>query len=392
LLKLLSHPEFRAYFSKKELEEALIAILLSKLVSFVFDYVFFELFLSNNAEEDAAGRRERLNLFLSMRSSGSKKSLNDVIKHEFPDIDLELVIAILCGVASTESRQARLISGIIKSSIDVRVLDYLGRDSHHTGIPPGEGIDIDHIVNSLTWAPADGSLGITRIGVHSVEHLLCARYWMYNRVYWNQINRSLASMVRYTIYALIKAGDLTANHFIREVMNLDEPSALEWLHESWDATAGEKYRYASVLSPLRLPRPRPYRLLLELSGMTWSKKHISAARKLTPDQLEEIRIEFIQSSSLANKLSIADVLFDIPRDKVLKLGEDVQVETERGKWERLRDISDIVRTLPDAFLETGFKFRVFLNGELPLNESEKSALAGEAREFLGKEIKPNDSV
>ena len=47
LIKLLANPQFRVDFSKKELEEALVAILLSKLVSFVFDYTFFELFLSN---------------------------------------------------------------------------------------------------------------------------------------------------------------------------------------------------------------------------------------------------------------------------------------------------------------------------------------------------------
>jgi len=386
LLKLLSHPDFRASFSKKELEEALIAILLSKVVSFVFDYAFFELSLSNNADEDAARRLERLKLFLSMRPSEAKKSLQEVITKEFPDIDFDQVVGIVAGVPREASLQARLISGLIKSSIDVRVLDYLGRDSHHTGIPPGEGVDIDHIVDSLTWAPNEGSLGIARFGVHSVEHLLCARYWMYNRVYWNQINRSLAAMIRYTIYALIKAGDLSPNHFVREVMNLDEPSALEWLDETWNAAAGEMYKHASVLSPLRLPRPRPYRLLVEFSGKTWSKKYISSARQLAPDKLEQLRINFIRSCSLTEKLSIADLLFDIPRDEALKLGEDILVEIERGKFEKLQDVSDIVRTLPEAFLETAFKFRIFYNGEWALTESERDVLSKEAREFLEKEF------
>jgi HD superfamily phosphohydrolase len=386
LTKLLANPQFRADFSKKELEEALIAILLSKLVSFVFDYAFFELFFSNDAQKDMEGRRDRLRMFLTLKDHANQVSLKELIEKHFPGIDLDLVILILCGHPPPSSRQARLISGIVKSSIDVRVLDYLGRDSHHTSIPAGHGIDINQIIDSLTWDPETGNIGITRTGVFSVEHLLCARYWMYNRVYWNGINRALAAMIRYTMYAMMKIGDLKTNHFIKEVMNLDEPSALQWLDQEWNATANDQYKHSSILAPLLQPRPRPYRLSIELSGKTWAEKYIGAARGLLPEELEEKRLRFLQVSSFAKRLKVGDVLFDIPRDKALKLGDDIWVDTGRGKTEKLLDASEIVRVLPKAFLETAFKFRVFVNPEALSSEEERGALGAEAKKFLELEF------
>ena len=326
-------------------------------------------------------------MFLNLKGHADQQSLKELIESRFPSVDLDLIILILCGQPPAGARQARLIAGIIKSSIDVRVLDYLGRDSHHTSIPSGHGIDIDQIVDSLTWDAATGDIGITRTGVFSVEHLLCARYWMYNRVYWNGINRSLAAMIRYTLYAMIKAGDLTVNHFIKEVMNLDEPSALHWLDQEWTSTAGDIYKHSSILPPLLQPRPRAYRQVLELSGKTWSEKYIDRARALSPEQLEEKRLSFLRNSTFSARLKIGDILFDIPRDKALKLGDDIRVDIGRGKSEWLVDASEIVRVLPKAFLETAFKFRVFINPEIEMTENERIGLGGEARQFLEGELK-----
>jgi len=387
LIKLLANPQFRADFSRKELEEALLSVLLSKLVSFVFDYAFFDLFLTNDPEKDATSRELRLNLFLGLKAHADQKSLREVIEHRFPGADIDLVIKILSGKPPKTSRQAQLIAGIVKSSIDARVLDYLPRDSHHTSIPAGHGIDINQIIDSLTWSAETGSIGITRMGVFSVEHLLCARYWMYNRVYWNSINRALAAMIRYIMQATIKAGNLDENHFVREVMHLDEPSALHWLDQNWNSTAGDGYKYSSILPLLQQARPRPYRLVLELSGKTWSEHYINSARGMTPEALEKGRIRFIETCSLSTKLKRGDVLFDIPRDKALKLGDDIRVQTGKNSSERLIDASEIVRVLPKAFLETAFKFRVFVNPEINLSTAERNALGTEAREFLEIELK-----
>ena len=385
LVRLLANPEFRADFSKKELEEAIITIMLTKLVSFVFDYAFFEMTLTHDGKKDETERQDRLNMFLSLKSSHDQLSLSDVIKKMFPDVDLTLVVSILCGRPPEGSRQARLISGIVKSSIDVRVFDYLGRDSHHTSIPAGSGVDINQIIESLTWNSDTGDLGITTIGVFSVEHLLCARYWMYNRVYWNTINRSLAAMIRYTLFAMLRTGDMKTNQFIREIMNFDEPSALAWLDQHWNGTAGDAYKHFSIIPLLTLPRPRPFRVAIELSGKTWSENYIESARNLPPERMEALRMKFIRECTLVKKLRPCDVLFDIPRDKSLKVGEDICVQTPRG-WEKLSDASEIVRALPKAFLETAFKFRVFYNPEAGLTDHERDALGREATQFLEAEL------
>jgi len=108
---------------------------------------------------------------------------------------------------------------------------------------------------------------------------------------------------------------------------------------------------------------------------------------MTPEALEKGRIRFIETCSLSTKLKRGDVLFDIPRDKALKLGDDIRVQTGKNSSERLIDASEIVRVLPKAFLETAFKFRVFVNPEIDLSTAERNALGTEAREFLEIELK-----
>ncbi len=381
LLKLISQAEFRASFSKKELEEAIIALLLTKITSFPLDYAFMELFQIDDGAKDAKARLGRLNLFLDATFEQSA-TLRETIAEHFPDADLTSVTNIVAGTSKSSSPQAHLIAGIIKSSIDVRVLDYLGRDSHHTGIPAGSGVDIADIISNLTWTESNGNVSISRHGVFSVEHLLCARYWMYNRVYWNRINRSLAAMTRYTIFALTKAGNLDVLNFIRAVMHEDEPGALRVLADRWNDSAGEQYKYASIIPLLQLPRPRSYHLLLELSGANWTTSKIEMARRLSPERMEALRIRFIRTCSLKDLFSVSSVLFDIPREKPAKFGEDLNVSLDDGTFEPLAKHSDIIAILPAAFLENAVKLRVFIDPSLKLKKAEMEQLRKEAQLFL----------
>lgn len=355
LTKLLSLPKFRANFSGKELEEALVSVLLLKIASFPLDRVFFGLYPTR---PDGLTTRDIITERLERRTDG--ESLASLLQEHF-EIDLNAVLPIVCDekVSSKEPYQ-KIISGLLRSSIDVRVMDYLVRDSHHTGIPAGLGIDVGNIVDSLTWTEREG-VGITPSGVFSVEHLLSARYWMFSRVYWNQHNRSITSMLRHVIYSM-KSERFNPSEFVRCMMDVDQVGALNLLNTQWKENANYN-RYTEILDLLTQSHPRTYEAILELRVPSWAENQKKLVRSLTSERLEELGETFRNRIAFGKDLVRGDILFDIPHEDPLKLGEDIYVvhATSDGVTheEPLTGVSDIVATLPNAFLRSAVTFRVF---------------------------------
>lgn len=90
--------------------------------------------------------------------------------------------------------EAILSEIIIGDAFGVDRMDYLLRDSHHTGVAYGK---FDHIrlIDNLRILPksyttgGELSLGIDQGGLHAAEGLLLARYFMYTQVYYHPIRR-----------------------------------------------------------------------------------------------------------------------------------------------------------------------------------------------------------
>jgi HD superfamily phosphohydrolase len=362
LVKLLSQPEFRVQFSKKELEEALLVILLSDLVSFPLDHIYFEIYPDEPRTGEALGRTDLFGRFLRYGKSGL---LADVLRDVFPLANLEFVAGILSRQPRTEEH-SKLVSMLVKSSIDVRVLDYLTRDAYHTGINAGTNIDIENIIDNLRFLRGTKNLGISRNGVHAVENLLCARYWMYSRVYWAARHRALVAMLRYTLYALLKRGTLSSEELLKGVLFADEYRVLGLLGEWWGKYAGSEYQDHSLVEYLLRPRPIPFSPILELStqGEGVPAAFIGRARQLGVDGLEALRLKMIREIRLGVELRTGDLLFDVPLRTSLKLGEDIDVEISRNDIQPLRESSELVRSLSQAFEISAIKFRVFLRPEV----------------------------
>ncbi len=73
-------------------------------------------------------------------------------------------------------------------------IDYLLRDSHHTGVAYGR-FDHYRLIDTLRILPkeeegsTEPTLGVEEGGLHSAEALLLARYFMYTQVYFHPIRR-----------------------------------------------------------------------------------------------------------------------------------------------------------------------------------------------------------
>ncbi len=85
---------------------------------------------------------------------------------------------------------------IIGDAFGVDRMDYLLRDSHHTGVAYGK-FDQYRLVDTLRILPqsneSDGlqepALGVEEGGIHSAEALMLARYFMYSQVYFHPVRR-----------------------------------------------------------------------------------------------------------------------------------------------------------------------------------------------------------
>ena len=106
-------------------------------------------------------------------------------------LDGAQVVALLGGRLPPErSFLAQIVSG----ELDVDKMDYLLRDSLYCGVRYGV-YDLDRLVDTLGTivAPETGARGrgIEEGGVHAVEALILARYYMFTQVYFNVTGKAL---------------------------------------------------------------------------------------------------------------------------------------------------------------------------------------------------------
>ena len=88
----------------------------------------------------------------------------------------------------------RLLPPIVSGELDVDKMDYLLRDSLFCGVRYGN-FDLDQViatVRPLTDGDGDGHrLGIDAEGLHAVEGLILARYYMFTQVYFHVTGKAL---------------------------------------------------------------------------------------------------------------------------------------------------------------------------------------------------------
>lgn len=87
----------------------------------------------------------------------------------------------------------RLLSQIISGELDVDKMDYLLRDSLYCGVRYGS-YDLDRLldtIEAIRQPDGDWSLGIDQGGIHTLEALVMARYYMFTQVYFNVTGKAL---------------------------------------------------------------------------------------------------------------------------------------------------------------------------------------------------------
>ncbi len=88
----------------------------------------------------------------------------------------------------------QLLSKIVAGELDVDKMDYLLRDSLYCGVRYGS-YDLDRLLETVEAIedPTTGGwgIGVEEGGVHALEALVMARYYMFTQVYFNLVGKAL---------------------------------------------------------------------------------------------------------------------------------------------------------------------------------------------------------
>jgi HD superfamily phosphohydrolase len=96
--------------------------------------------------------------------------------------------------AEPRESNERLLAQIVSSELDVDKMDYLLRDSLFCGVGYGS-FDLARLLDTMLPLAdpetGDWGLGVTEGGVHALEALVMARYYMFTQVYFNRVGKAL---------------------------------------------------------------------------------------------------------------------------------------------------------------------------------------------------------
>ncbi len=110
---------------------------------------------------------------------------------------------------NTQAGRAVLWREIIAGQLDADRMDYLLRDSLHTGVDYGK-FDWRRLVNSVELIPSTDNRGI-RLGVgeggfHAAEAMVLARYFMFTQVYFHKTRVAYNIHLKYALEEMLAGG------------------------------------------------------------------------------------------------------------------------------------------------------------------------------------------
>lgn len=192
---LIRDSSFRERFGSSRLKGLLLASLLHDIGHYPFAHV---------VEQYAAGRfgnDDNIKRFVS--HSERTRSLLDVpefdrtLRDSWGDEPVLSAKEILGGNHGTLAR-------VIDSAIDIDKLDYLPRDSLHSGIPFGKGLDVQGLINYYCCVENFEDLGITEEGISAAEGFLVLQDQMLASVYWHPVTRAVICQFHALLALIVK--------------------------------------------------------------------------------------------------------------------------------------------------------------------------------------------
>ena len=206
----------------------------------------------------------------------------------------------------------------VSSVIDVDRIDYLLRDSHHTGVAYGV-VDFDRLIEKIRF---DGErVFVEHGGVRAVESFLISRYMMYSAVYHHHVCRIARKMFEKAVEFLIEKGEIEA----KDLLKMDDYDVIALLRKSDDF---------------------PGEIALRLDQRRLFKRAVYAGRDEIGRSVERVNTEKAERE-IAEMAGIEseNVIVDVPKEESIEYTIPVLIDSEFIPMER---ISPLVSSLRQA--------------------------------------------
>lgn len=235
-------------------------------------------------------------------------------------------------LAGNGERVEHLLFQIISGELDVDKMDYLLRDSLFCGVQYGQ-FDLDRLLDTMRPLedPETGRLGVgvEEGGVHALEGLVMARYYMFTQVYFNVTG---------------KAMELHLNEWLRE-HGRRWPSDPEAFLEKDDVTILEALRDSDSVHARGITQRGYFPLAFE------TREHLSG------DEVERFQA---LTREIRDRFGKANVLVSHSAKDPHKLGRSRVLARHRdGRLEPVEEASHFIRHLGRID-----RFRVYTSPEL----------------------------
>jgi len=140
-----------------------------------------------------------------------RTQLRDVIENHPLNQNFDLKAGTIADLleGNVKAGRALLWREIVSGQLDADRIDYLIRDSLHTGVDYGK-FDWRRLVNSVQLLPGnqDGNLrlGVSEGGFHAAEGLVIARYFMFTQVYFHKTRVAYDTHLKYALAEMLPGG------------------------------------------------------------------------------------------------------------------------------------------------------------------------------------------
>lgn len=292
-----------------DLEMLRLAALLHDVGHYPFSHV---LEVTMKRMEGGEGSHENLGEFI-LRETSIRDKVQDIC-------DPRKIEALLRG----QFRRPLLFQYLVASSLDVDKIDYLQRDSVHTGVAYG-AFDLERLLSCLTVdnVTRPNWLVVTQKGRQAIEDFLLGRFHMFQSVYYHKAVVAFELMLDRVAEDLISRDALPNLALIKESTKTDE---------HWFANYEDSYVW-EVLKRNRTGRTVTGELIRRLLGRTSIKlaQEIVSFSTSEPQPLMEILAKETLPQWLSRKSGVPeDWIFykEQPRVTFLDPDPDVTVYVE----------------------------------------------------------------
>jgi len=227
------------------------------------------------------------------------------------------------------------LSSIIDSDVDVDRMDYLIRDSRHTGVQLGN-LDLERLIDTITYSE-NKTVQAMEKGIHSLENFYISRLHMYQAVYYHK------TILGYELY-LREIFRKVAEICCSEILN---PSYLKEIIKNGSITYWDDEWVISKLYEALASNDIPDLLKLQIKNFF--------DRNGPKVVFEET--SFSPTATSLNEIIIKLEKYGIPRDSIFPFEENIRIIdksrikiiTKSGKIRSLREFSSSLLTvLPDT--------------------------------------------